>query len=504
MTIPYYVYDLLEGDGYRWNFNEGPPGTPTTVTWAFLGAGTGENGDTIAALDASQQQAVQTALAYIEQFCDITFAQTTDAATADITFGIDTNQTGSTNESGIAYWTLESNGGADFLTQATIYLSDIASNFDMTPGFLTSSSIAAGDPTGGSGWLTLLHEIGHALGLKHPFDANDVSDPNSVLDTAHASEDNHLYSVMSYQAGPSSGYLNTSTNYIFNLEPRSYGVFDIAALQYIYGAAAATSLSVLQSIDGGDGVSGSAGAFTYTFTPGTAVFATIGDGGTNDALDFSSFADACTIDLSPGSFSSLGIAVDVIPPPFIDPDVPPSPYAAYDGENALAIAYGTTVTTCIGGAGNDTIIGNAANDRLDGGPGSNTIEGGTGVNTAVYAGRRAEYSIGFSAGAVTVTGDGSADTLTQIQYLSFADATIKTPYPVDGFYGNATSDILWWNSASGQASIWEMGGTSNIGGGPIGVLSTTWEIAGSGDFNRDGSRTCYGRTLRPTSWRYGR
>ena len=94
------------------------------------------------------------------------------------------------------------------------------------------------------------------------------------------------------------------------------------------------------------------------------------------------------------------------------------------------------MTTCIGGAGNDTIIGNDANDFLEGGPGTNTIEGGTGVNTAVYAGKRASYSIGINAGAVTVTGDGSADTLTQIEYLSFADKTIKTPYPVEGFAGD--------------------------------------------------------------------
>ena len=491
MTIPYYIYDLLEGDGYRWNFNAGAPGTPVTITWAFLGAGTGVHGDAIAPLNASQQQAVETALAYIAQFCGVTFVQTADSSSANITFGFDTTQTGGNGEAGITYWNLVStNSGPFFLNQSTIYLNNIASNADLTPGFLTNASIDGGMAEGGFGWLTLLHEIGHALGLKHPFDENDVSDPASVLDTTHPSEDDHLHSVMAYQDGPDGGYLDNSVvpNLIRQFEPRTYGAFDIAALQYLYGASAATSLSVLQSIynASGDSVSGSAGAFTYTFVPSTAVIETICDGGTQDTLNFSSFAHACTISLVPGSFSSLGITVDAVPFPSIDPVSPPQPLAEYNGLNTLSIAYGTTVSACILGSGNDTIIGNDANDFYQGGTGTNTIQGGAGVNTAIYAGTRASYAIGFSNGAVTVTGNGSEDTLTRVQYLQFSDGTTKVRHPAASFDGNGRSDVLFQN-ADGQAAIWFVNGTTQTSASRAGFNpGSPWHLTGAGDFDGDG------------------
>jgi uncharacterized repeat protein (TIGR03803 family) len=54
------------------------------------------------------------------------------------------------------------------------------------------------------------------------------------------------------------------------------------------------------------------------------------------------------------------------------------------------------------------------------------------------------------------------------------------------FNGDGKSDILWQNT-DGQASIWEMDGTTKIGGGPAGVNpGPTWKAIGTGDFNGDG------------------
>jgi hypothetical protein len=53
----------------------------------------------------------------------------------------------------------------------------------------------------------------------------------------------------------------------------------------------------------------------------------------------------------------------------------------------------------------------------------------------------------------------------------------------DGF----SDDILWQNTNTGQASIWEMSGASLIGGGPVTPNpGTAWKAIGTGDFNKDG------------------
>ena len=81
---------------------------------------------------------------------------------------------------------------------------------------------------GNYGYLTLMHETGHALGLKHPHEVNG-SFGAMPLDT-----DSLEYSVMSYRSyvgGPVTGYTVGSTSY-----PQTLMMYDIAALQKMYGA----------------------------------------------------------------------------------------------------------------------------------------------------------------------------------------------------------------------------------------------------------------------------
>jgi uncharacterized repeat protein (TIGR03803 family) len=54
------------------------------------------------------------------------------------------------------------------------------------------------------------------------------------------------------------------------------------------------------------------------------------------------------------------------------------------------------------------------------------------------------------------------------------------------FNADGHSDILWQNT-SGQAAMWEMNGTSVIGGDLVGPNpGPSWQVKGSGDFNADG------------------
>jgi hypothetical protein len=53
------------------------------------------------------------------------------------------------------------------------------------------------------------------------------------------------------------------------------------------------------------------------------------------------------------------------------------------------------------------------------------------------------------------------------------------------FNGDGKADLLWRHT-SGAVYIWLLDGTSRIGEGPVGGVSTDWTIVGVGDFNGDG------------------
>src|SRR5262249_14114212 len=69
-------------------------------------------------------------------------------------------------------------------------------------------------------------------------------------------------------------------------------------------------------------------------------------------------------------------------------------------------------------------------DTISGGAGDDSIIGGGGVDTAVFSGNRANYVISTTNGMTTVkalSGTDGTDTLADVEYLRFADQTIKIP-----------------------------------------------------------------------------
>ena len=75
-------------------------------------------------------------------------------------------------------------------------------------------------------------------------------------------------------------------------------------------------------------------------------------------------------------------------------------------------------------AGADTIQGNAFDNILQGGTGDDQIDGGAGTDTAVFSGRKAQYSIARSGVTLQVSGPDGNDTLTNIERLRFDDGSV--------------------------------------------------------------------------------
>jgi len=159
----------------------------------------------------------------------------------------------------------------------------------------TSSYNYATSTRGNHGWRSTLHELGHALGLKH---AHETGGPANVA--VPAAFNHHEYTVMSYLSyqGSTTGYTNETWG-----TPQPFMMLDIAALQYMYGADF--------TLNGTNSV--------YTFSPttdemfingvgqgapgGNRIFQTVWDGNGVDTFDLSNYTTNLQVDLRPGEAS---------------------------------------------------------------------------------------------------------------------------------------------------------------------------------------------------------
>lgn len=225
---------------------------------------------------------------------------------------------------------------------------------------------------GQAGYTTLLHEIGHALGLKHSFESTNTQGFVLSCDL-----DNEAHTVMSYTNAPHTTVLNISgdakayswsSSYIY---PSTLMLLDIEALQYLYGANNNTNK----------------GNTTYRWDNNAEILETIWDAGGTDTLDASNQTLACVIDLRAGYYSSIGLrqtdaerrtALDV--PTWFTRSLPAD---IYNGENNLALAKGVVIENANGGSAHDSLSGNSVANRLSGNAGNDTLKGFSGVDTLI-------------------------------------------------------------------------------------------------------------------------
>jgi hypothetical protein len=251
---------------------------------------------------------------------------------------------------------------------------------------------------GSYNYLVLIHESGHALGLKHPFEPmwpNTAVLPDSL--------DNQSYTVMSYSAQLG----DPSTD--FTYRPTTPMVLDIQAIQYLYGP----------------NMSYNAGHTLYQFGQGGNYHQTIWDGGGRDTISYAG-SDACTIDLRQGAGSTLGNIVYVV-------DL----FGRHlNSVSNVWIANGTTIENALGGNGSDSLVGNEVANSLSGGNGNDTISGAAGndridgggnQDIAVFRASSAEYTFTFNpATARYAVGDHNRardgiDVVSQTELFQFSD-----------------------------------------------------------------------------------
>ena len=219
------------------------------------------------------------------------------------------------------------------------------------------------DPEPGAySWFAILHETGHALGLKHGHESPAVS-------TDHDSLEYTAMTYRSYVGDPLiGGYSNEFGGY-----PQTLMMLDIAALQQMYGANFATN----------------SGNSIYSWSPSTGqmsvngvgqwvpaanrVLLTIWDGGGTDTYDLSNYGNGVTIDLRPGEWSRTS-SVQIA-------NLGDGEFARGNIANALQFNDDarSLIENAIGGAGGDILIANEARNVLTGNGGADTFrwyEGG--------------------------------------------------------------------------------------------------------------------------------
>jgi serralysin len=231
--------DALIADAHPWNY------IGRTVLYYSFSVTSGVeswrpdvNLATRASFNDTQKAQTRAMLSYVSQVTGIQFAETADGNLADVHFAnvdiLDPYVTG-LDVNGYRYQVSGSNV-TSVTPDSWIYLDSYqwgSENLSPLPGTW--------------GYETLLHEIGHMLGLKHPFEGTDTLSPLI---------DNTAYTLMSYT---SAGGAHTT-----------FSPYDLAALDWLYGR---------------DGLGGSYGVGTNgRFITGTGAADVLAGGGSSDAL----------------------------------------------------------------------------------------------------------------------------------------------------------------------------------------------------------------------------
>jgi len=277
------------------------------------------------------------------------------------------------NTSGFSFYP-----GTDYSYQGDMFLSTAFNTQSQNYG-LTS---------GEYGHSTIVHELGHALGLKHPFEASA-----EAPDTLPADLDDINHSMMSYTSKnsyiPVLSFSGKTINMDYrDLQPDFYSLYDVEALQALYGANTTTNTQ----------------DNTYTIKYQDYQIQTLWDAGGIDTIDLSGTIGNSTIDLNSGSLNSADqYSVDQVIKLYQDIALANNKQQyddwiaqqinmlnndknLYTGIDNLGIAQGTVIENLYTGLGDDIVTDNEVNNIINTSAGDDKIYLGNGGDDEVDGG----------------------------------------------------------------------------------------------------------------------
>ena len=349
--------------------------------------------------NSTQKINTKIALTYISSILDIKFLETSVSNTFNNLAFASNSQVDS---AGYAYYPDDTFIGGD------VFLDSSASNKTLDSGT--------------SGALTLIHEIGHAIGLKHPFDHEQAGGGTTTGPYLYGSEDTTAFTVMSYA--------QSASNYLLQYSP-----LDIAALQYLYGPSK----------------TGRAQNDVYKISMSEANF--IWDGNGSDTIDASSVTAATTIYLTPGYWGFVG----TVKQPMITMRGQITVNFGTVIENLLGTSfndnlYGNEIANLIkGNNGDDSLYGLDGNDTLVGGIGNDTVDGGNGIDVAEYLEKKSNYLFSFDKLNFILkntSNNSDVDLIRNVERFKFTDTSVA--FDLDANAG-VTAKVM--GAVLGKASI---------------------------------------------------
>ena len=339
--MPAYFIDALRHEsplGAYWRLAANTKdGAPATVTYAFMNRASealladptyGNPAGSFQTLDSGERMLVERAMGLISSVANVRYVEVSRPSDAHVRIG-----------------------SFDIAGNIAGY----ANSPVIDPGNL--ASLAIGEVmldvyTGVDSLAVILHELGHTLGLKHPFEGS-----HNLPDA----EDRHANTVMSYD---------------WSTDPHNLMIFDVIALQSIYGPA---------KLRRGDN--------TYVLGQNKVIW----DGGGHDRIDASAAAQGVTLSLDDGNWSQIGTKTAS----FL------SKGQIYIGdftfiEDAVGSRYSDRLSgnkganDLKGGAGNDVLMGREGQDDLWGGAGEDRFVFGRATHSGLSAAR--DRIFGFTDG----------------------------------------------------------------------------------------------------------
>lgn len=290
---------------------------------------------------------------------------------------------------------------------------------DLVLDFANGEMFNSSFQPGSNGFFAMIHEMGHALGLKHPHDNGGTPGRPTFQQIGIDPADTQQLTVMSYDPATSLAYWLQQFGVPANAGyPQTLMPLDVLALQSLYGP-------------------------NTTTRAGDTVYQLFND----DAI--ATYWDAGGIDTLSAANSGFGWHIASVASSSADNLVLATPYdsTALTGKfffNVERFEGSQFADKIDGTAAGNAIAGLAGPDWVRGGGGNDAIDGGAGIDSAFYVGVRAAFSLQAAGNGWVVSdrfGFEGVDTLSNVERVRFADVGVALDtYP--GGHGNSIALIL--------------------------------------------------------------